>query len=173
MLRATGSSLHRHFWALARPGLPGISSLNQRTRSNSTVCTVSSLDHLVLTVKDLPKTIEFYEMLGMTHTTFKAATSPEIRHALSFGSQKINLHQSGKEFEPKAGEVTPGSADLAFLTDDAVEQVAQRLKASGIILLEDGTIVQRTGARGILRSCYCRDPDGNLIESVALPYPPF
>lgn len=86
------------------------------------------------------------------------------RHALSFGQQKINLHVGGKEFEPKAGNVKPGSADLCFLIQDPVDEVLNRLKTNGIALLEDGKVVDRTGARGKLRSVYIRDPDDNLIE---------
>lgn len=70
----------------------------------SSIAKTNSLDHLVLTVKDLDATVKFYEsVLGMEHTSFSSASSPEVvRHALSFGTQKINLHVSGSEFEPKA-----------------------------------------------------------------------
>jgi len=71
---------------------------------------IERLDHLVLTVADLTKTCEFYErVLGMETVTFGAG-----RKALAFGQQKINLHQAGKEFEPKAVKPTPGSGDLCF-----------------------------------------------------------
>ena len=86
------------------------------------------------------------------------------RHALSFGNQKINLHQSGKEFEPKAQSVQPGSADLCFITEHPIEQVKASWEGAGIEILEGGQVVDRTGAVGNLRSVYCRDPDGNLIE---------
>lgn len=129
----------------------------------ASIATAASLDHLVLTVKDLEATIRFYEKyLGMKHASF---TSGGIeRHALTFGGQKINLHVSGKEFEPKAQNVQPGSSDLCFLVEDQVDRVLQRLQADGIHILEDGKVVDRTGARGKLRSVYVRDPDGNLIE---------
>lgn len=129
----------------------------------STIATAASLDHLVLTVKDLDASLAFYEKyLGMKHTSF---TSGGVhRHALSFGQQKINLHVSGKEFEPKAAEVQPGSADLCFLVQDKVDDVLDRLRTDGIHILEGGQVVDRTGARGKLRSVYIRDPDGNLVE---------
>lgn len=116
-----------------------------------------SLDHLVLTVADLDATIAFYtNVLGMEHQSF------EGRHALRFGEQKINLHQRGHEFEPKAEHPTPGSADLCFLTETPLEQVLAELEALDVPV-EEGP-VERTGARAKLRSVYVRDPDRNLIE---------
>ena len=110
---------------------------------------IESLDHLVLTVRDLDATIVFYERLGMRHVTFG-----DDRHALSFGSQKLNLHVAGHEFEPKAATPMPGSADLCFLVDE--------LDATGLDVIEGP--VERTGATGRIRSVYVRDPDGNLVE---------
>ncbi|ETI28438.1 hypothetical protein G647_00887 [Cladophialophora carrionii CBS 160.54] len=132
----------------------------------ASICTAKSLDHFVLTVKDIDATIRFYrEVLGMQHTSFAAPTDPTItRHALKFGSQKINLHQSGKEFEPKAQNVQPGSGDLCFLVEDNVDDVLRSLQKFGINVLEGGKVVERTGAQGKLRSVYVRDPDGNLVE---------
>ncbi|KAK4629336.1 Virulence protein [Fulvia fulva] len=124
---------------------------------------VKSIDHVVLTVKDIPATIDFYTTrLGMKHEKFTSKDSG--RHAPLFGKQKLNLHQSGKEFEPKASHVQPGSEDLCFITDHPIEEVLKSWKSSGIEILEGGQIVDRTGAAGKLRSVYCRDPDGNLIE---------
>ncbi|KAJ5928131.1 hypothetical protein N7466_007087 [Penicillium verhagenii] len=127
---------------------------------------VKSLDHLVLTVRSIPETVAFYTThLGMRHEVFASPANPTIqRHALIFGSQKINLHLSGKEFEPKAQSVMPGSADLCFLTDDNVEKVLQAFQDAKIDVLEGAKIVDRTGAAGKLKSVYVRDPDGNLIE---------
>lgn len=86
------------------------------------------------------------------------------RHALRFGNQKLNLHQSGKEFEPKAGTVQPGSEDLCFITDHPIDDVLKAWTSAGIDVLEGSKVVERTGAVGKLRSVYCRDPDGNLVE---------
>jgi catechol 2,3-dioxygenase-like lactoylglutathione lyase family enzyme len=110
---------------------------------------IESLDHLVLTVRDLDATIAFYERLGMQHVVFDAD-----RHALAVGSQKLNLHVAGHEFEPKAAVPTPGSADLCFLVDE--------LDPAGLDVIEGP--VERTGATGTIRSVYVRDPDGNLVE---------
>ena len=119
---------------------------------------ITSLDHLVLTVRDRDATVQFYvEGLGMRLETFG-----DGRKALRFGSQKINLHLAGQEFEPKAAKPTPGSADLCFLTATPVDEVATHLKALGHRLIEGP--VERTGATGRLRSIYLRDPDGNLVE---------
>jgi catechol 2,3-dioxygenase-like lactoylglutathione lyase family enzyme len=119
---------------------------------------IERLDHLVLTVADIAKTCEFYEkVLGMETVTFGAG-----RKALSFGRQKINLHQAGKEFEPKAVKPTPGSGDLCFITSTPVTEVIEHLKQQGVAI-EEGP-VPRTGATGPIQSVYFRDPDGNLIE---------
>lgn len=92
---------------------------------------VKSLDHVVITARDIPKTIEFYtQRLGMKHEVFKANGGE--RHALVFGNQKLNLHQSGKEFEPKAEHVQPGSEDLCFITDHPIEEVLQSWQSNGV-----------------------------------------
>jgi catechol 2,3-dioxygenase-like lactoylglutathione lyase family enzyme len=84
------------------------------------------------------------------------------RVALHYGSQKINLHELGKEFEPKAALPTPGSADLCFLTDQPVAELKTKLEAAGLRLIEGP--VKRSGAVSPILSLYLRDPDGNLIE---------
>jgi catechol 2,3-dioxygenase-like lactoylglutathione lyase family enzyme len=128
---------------------------------------VAWLDHLVLTVNDVDASCAFYEaVLGVRVVTFAAG-----RKALAFGRQKINLHAAGREYEPKAGCPTPGSADLCFLTELPLEEVVARLASRGVRLIEGP--VPRTGAAGPLRSVYFRDPDGNLIEVAnALPEGP-
>ncbi len=119
---------------------------------------VDRLDHLVLTVRDLHATVDFYSRaLGMREVTFAGG-----RKALAFGAQKINLHEAGREFEPKARHPTPGSADLCFLTETPVEDWARQLASLGVAVIEGP--VARTGATGPLWSIYVRDPDGNLIE---------
>lgn len=119
---------------------------------------VSHLDHLVLTVKNVADTIRFYtSVLGMEVVTFKGD-----RKALGFGQQKLNLHQLGKEFEPKARHPTSGSADLCFITKTPLATVAAHLKTCGV-QVEEGP-VERTGAVGSITSLYFRDPDQNLIE---------
>ncbi|ORY26230.1 Glyoxalase/Bleomycin resistance protein/Dihydroxybiphenyl dioxygenase [Naematelia encephala] len=129
------------------------------------ICTVKSLDHLVLTVASISRTVSFYTSLGMRHETFTPPSSPDTtRQSLKFGDQKINLHERGKEFEPKAGNVMPGSGDLCFLVNEPVETVKQRLEEKGLRVLEGGEVVERTGARGRIRSVYVRDPDDNLVE---------
>jgi catechol 2,3-dioxygenase-like lactoylglutathione lyase family enzyme len=119
---------------------------------------VESIDHIVLTVVDIERTCSFYsQVLGMAVTTFGAG-----RKALLFGTQKINLHEHGKEFEPKAKFPIPGSADLCFVTTVPMTQVLNHLRSKDVDVLEGP--VQRTGAVGPITSAYFRDPDGNLVE---------
>ena len=123
---------------------------------------IASLDHLVLTVADIPATLAFYERaLGMVPQSYVVADG-STRHALAFGSQKLNLHQRGQEFDPKAATPLPGSADLCFLTERPVNEVAAHLAALNIPVIEGP--VRRTGALGPILSIYLRDPDGNLLE---------
>ena len=119
---------------------------------------IERLDHLVLTVRDIAATCDFYaKVLGMEVVTFGAG-----RKALAFGRQKFNLHEAGREFEPKADAPTPGSADLCLIADGALADVIAHLRACGVPILEGP--VQRTGAQGPITSVYFRDPDRNLIE---------
>jgi len=119
---------------------------------------ISRLDHLVLTVKDINKTVDFYvSVLGMEKEIFK-----ENRIALKFGNQKINLHQLGAEFEPKARNVKEGSADLCFISELPLDEVIMHVMRLNIMIVEG--LCERTGAIGVLNSIYIRDPDENLIE---------
>jgi catechol 2,3-dioxygenase-like lactoylglutathione lyase family enzyme len=119
---------------------------------------VDYLDHLVLTVQNIEATCDFYtRVLGMQVQTF----GPN-RTALLFGSQKINLHAHGHEFEPKAVHPLPGSADLCFITPTPLNAVIEHLNACGVPIVEGP--VQRIGALGEMLSLYIRDPDSNLIE---------
>ena len=119
---------------------------------------IERIDHVVMTVRDIAATCDFYSRaLGMQEQTFG-----DGRRALAFGDQKINLHQAGAEFEPKAERPTPGSVDVCFLTRVPLEQVIAHLTAQGIAIF-DGPVI-RAGALGPIRSVYLRDPDQNLID---------
>lgn len=123
---------------------------------------LTALDHLVLTVADIDRTIAFYrDVLGMGVAVFHPADG-STRRALTFGVQKINLHAATAPFDPKADQPTPGSADLCFLTDVALEDWQDHFAALGVDVVEGP--VRRTGATGPILSLYLRDPDGNLIE---------
>lgn len=127
-------------------------------RQPLTVHTYDRIDHLVLTVKSVETTCEFYrEALGLEIVTFGAG-----RRALQVGRQKINLHEVGREFEPKARRPTPGSGDFCVVTSRPLTQLVDHLTALGVAI-EAGP-VERTGATGPIRSIYLRDPDGNLVE---------
>lgn len=119
---------------------------------------IARLDHLVLTVADIGATCDFYtRVLGMTVVTFG-----ENRRALTFGAQKINLHQAGREFEPKAHRPLPGSADLCLIADVPLAEAEAHIRAAGVAIIEGP--VRRTGAAGPIWSVYFCDPDLNLIE---------
>ena len=119
---------------------------------------IERLDHLVLTVQSIEATCEFYSrVLGMEVVTFG-----DNRKALQFGEQKINLHQVGKEFEPKALNPTPGSGDICFIIHRPLPQVINHLKSCGVEIVEGP--VTKTGAKGPIQSIYIRDPDGRIIE---------
>ncbi len=116
------------------------------------------LDHLVLTVASIERTVDFYvRVLGMERVDFG-----EGRVALTFGEQKINLHEVGSEFKPNARRALPGSADLCFVIDVPVARALARLESFDVDVIEGP--VRRSGARGEILSAYFRDPDGNLIE---------
>jgi catechol 2,3-dioxygenase-like lactoylglutathione lyase family enzyme len=119
---------------------------------------IDRLDHFVLTVRDLDRTVDFYErVLGMRLVTFGAG-----RKALAFGRQKINLHVAGREFEPKARDPRPGSGDFCLIAAIPLDEVQRRL-AECNVPIEQGP-VDKTGATGPIRSLYIRDPDDNLVE---------
>jgi catechol 2,3-dioxygenase-like lactoylglutathione lyase family enzyme len=122
---------------------------------------IERVDHIVLTTRDKDACIRFYgEVLGMKLEKFRTPT--EERLALKFGAQKINLHEWGKEFTPRAHVAVPGSLDLCFISSLPLDQVIERLHRSQIKIIEGP--VAKTGANGAIRSVYVRDPDLNLVE---------
>ena len=119
---------------------------------------IDRIDHVVFTVFDLERTIDFYSrVLGMEPVTFAGG-----RRGLSFGRQKFNLHQAGREFAPKALKPAPGAIDLCLITETPLAQVMESLKGHGVTIIQGP--VDKTGAMGPIKSVYFRDPDGNLIE---------
>jgi len=119
---------------------------------------IDAIDHVVLTVRDIPASVAFYtRVLGMREVIFG-----DDRRALAFGSCKLNLHQAGNEFEPKAAHPAPGAVDLCLLARTPVAEIERHLATLGVAI-ESGPI-ERTGALGPILSIYVRDPDGNLIE---------
>src|SRR4051812_9806878 len=122
---------------------------------------IDHIDHIVLTTRDKAACIRFYtDVLGMKLVTFKTPT--EERLAFAFGAQKINLHEWGREFEPRAHVAVPGSLDLCFIAAVPLEQVVRNLAKAKVRIIEGP--VKKTGAVGSMRSVYVRDPDLNLIE---------
>ena len=122
---------------------------------------IDHIDHIVLTTRDKQACIRFYsEVLGMKLVAFRTPT--EERLALSFGEQKINLHEWGREFEPRAHVAVPGSLDLCFIASVPLDAVMRKLEAAKVKIIEGP--VKKTGAVGSIRSIYVRDPDLNLVE---------
>jgi catechol 2,3-dioxygenase-like lactoylglutathione lyase family enzyme len=119
---------------------------------------IDRIDHVVLTVRDLRATIEFYtRVLGMREVTFGGG-----RKALAFDRQKLNLHEAGRELPPAAANPGPGTADLCFVATTPLPEVIAHLRACGVPIVEGP--VRKTGALGPIDSVYVRDPDANLIE---------
>ena len=122
---------------------------------------IDHIDHIVLTTRDKAACIRFYtEVLGMQLTSFRTPT--EERFAFRFGNQKINVHEWGREFTPRAHVAAPGTLDLCFIASTSLENVVKRLEDNKVQILEGP--VAKTGATGPIRSVYVRDPDLNLVE---------
>jgi catechol 2,3-dioxygenase-like lactoylglutathione lyase family enzyme len=122
---------------------------------------IDHIDHIVLTTRDREACVRFYtEVLGMQLESFRTPT--ETRWALRFGAQKINLHEWGREFTPRAHVAAPGTLDLCFIAAVPLDNVIERLKSFNIKIM-DGPVA-KTGAQGPIRSVYVRDPDLNLVE---------
>ncbi|RWG85389.1 VOC family protein [Mesorhizobium sp.] len=119
---------------------------------------IAGIDHFVLTVRSVEAACDFYQrVLGMGRLD-----EPNRPTALLFGSQKINLHEVGRTFEPKATVPTPGSGDFCLVAAVPLADIRASLDANGVAI-EVGP-VERTGARGRMISVYFRDPDDNLVE---------
>jgi catechol 2,3-dioxygenase-like lactoylglutathione lyase family enzyme len=168
-----GAALRRLFadarWRLSEPAAqawtrePAAGAGSHRRPQVSTRVSISGLDHLVLTVTDLDRSIAFYQrVLGMRPVTFG-----DGRRALEFGTSKINLHLAGQEFAPHAARPLPGSADLCLVTSAPPERILAHLDAEHVPV-ELGP-VPRTGASRPIISVYVRDPDDNLIELASYP----
>lgn len=119
---------------------------------------IDRIDHIVMTVRSIDATCSFYErVLGMKRVTFAGG-----RYALTFGRQKINLHEAGREFEPKAHVAAPGTLDICLITTTPLADVTEHLARCDVAIIEGP--VSKTGATGPIHSVYFRDPDQNLIE---------
>ena len=125
---------------------------------------LEKIDHVVITVKDLNKTIDFYtNILGMKLEEFSLSLdNKQIRYAVSFGSQKINIHEEKKPIKPNALNPSSGSMDICFISKNKINDWVHHLVKKGINI-EIGP-EKKTGALGPILSIYIRDPDFNLIE---------
>ncbi len=119
---------------------------------------IDRIDHVVLTVRSIATTCDFYRrVLGMEVVSFAGG-----RTALTFGRQKFNLHEAGHEFEPKAQQPMPGSADFCLIAATPLSEIIDHLRRERVDILEGP--VERIGATGRILSVYFRDPDFNLVE---------
>ena len=124
---------------------------------------IKSIDHLVLTSKNIDETIRFYcDILGMELERFMPTDGSPVRLALRFGHQKINLHNAGSPYIPHAQNPVPGAVDICFLTDLLLDDWLDTFRTHKVPI-ENGP-TKKTGATSPLLSIYVRDPDGNLIE---------
>ncbi len=125
-------------------------------------CSVTSLDHVALTVRNIPNTLDFYTRILDTDTELVQPESGPARFALRCGAQKIDLQETGREEHPSAAVSTTGAADLCFLSRTPLADWVDHLQTQGIKILAGPE--PRIGARGLLQSIFIRDPDQNLIE---------
>ena len=125
---------------------------------------LEKIDHVVITVKDLKKTIDFYtNALGMKLEKFSSSLDDnQFRYAVSFGSQKINIHEEIKPIKPNALNPSSGSMDICFISKNKINDWVHHLVKKGINI-EIGP-ERKTGTLGPILSIYIRDPDFNLIE---------
>jgi catechol 2,3-dioxygenase-like lactoylglutathione lyase family enzyme len=126
---------------------------------------VNALDHIVINVADVARSTEWYRrILGMEVKVFDPGPGKMPRTSLVFGDQKINVRPREADTVEwfTADNIAAGSDDLCFLTSSTPDEVVAHLKANGVAI-EEGPVAKQ-GARGTLRSVYCRDPDGSLIE---------
>lgn len=118
---------------------------------------VRGLRHVALKVRDVAAAARFYaDVFGM-----RVVWQPDAENVyLSSGSDNLALHQ-----DPALG---PGGAldHLGFLvpTPDDVHAAAAALRTQGVALAQE----PRTHRDGSV-SCYCRDPDGNLVQVLCIP----
>ena len=124
---------------------------------------ITSIDHIVLTSKDIEKTIFFYcNILGMSLEENFKEYKDKKRVFLKFGNQKINVHSEKNPFVPHAKNPISGAVDICFLSSLPIKDWLEILKKNEVEI-EIGP-VKREGATSLINSIYIRDPDMNLIE---------
>nr|WP_206677670.1 VOC family protein [Vibrio chemaguriensis] len=116
---------------------------------------ISHIDHIVLTVSDIEKSVDFYKrVLCMEEVTFANG-----RKAVTFGNQKINFQLLGQESRNVANV---GSGDVCLISDWPLRTVIDHLVNENVKIIEGP--VEKSGAVGSIQSVYFLDLDKNLIE---------
>ncbi|HGS4906477.1 VOC family protein [Vibrio diabolicus] len=116
---------------------------------------ISHIDHIVLTVSDIEKSVDFYKrVLCMEEVTFANG-----RKAVTFGNQKINFQLLGQESRNVANV---GSGDVCLISDWPLRSVIDHLVNENVKIIEGP--VEKSGAVGSIQSVYFLDLDKNLIE---------
>jgi catechol 2,3-dioxygenase-like lactoylglutathione lyase family enzyme len=123
---------------------------------------VCALDHIVLNVSDVERSLAFYQSaLGLTAERVDAWRRKEV----GFPSLRIN-ESTIIDLVAAPARAAEGELNLAhfcLVTDSpTLDEAIQALSAAGTSI-ETGPAV-RSGARGNALSIYFRDPDQNLIE---------
>jgi len=126
---------------------------------------IRGLDHVALTVADVPRTLDFYRRaLGaevLYEELWRAGRIPIV--ILQLGGCRLSIHEAAKPAKPHARTPAPGSGDLCFRWDGPLDAAAARLAAAGVAV-EEGPVPRPAADGKPGASLYFRDPDGNLLE---------
>jgi catechol 2,3-dioxygenase-like lactoylglutathione lyase family enzyme len=127
---------------------------------------ITSLDHIVLNVVDIEKSLDFYNrVLGLQTERLDEFKAGKV----NFPSVRINQDTIIDLFPTKEAERTPsqgGKTNLIHfcmvIGQEDFSTIVEYLRENGVTVHQGP--VSRWGARGRATSVYLHDPDGNEIE---------